>query len=131
MATGNNSTPDDTPTHNLRKRGSHVYTGGMDDKPNGKVLVDVQSLPESPSSYQDISRSAVVAKVKRVTNAAEDGKDVLVRCAHGISRSPTVAKLALLGMGESFNAAQYWPNDAWRAFARVNKTYFKNQEWKK
>ena len=73
----------------------------------------------------------MTAKVKTVTNAAEAGKDVLVRCAHGISRSPTVAKLALLGMGESFNAAQYWPSSSWRAFARVNKTYYSEQQWKK
>jgi len=103
----------------------------MDDQPDGKVLVDVQDLPESPASYKDISLSAVTAKVRKVTNAAEGGKDVLVRCAHGISRSPTIAKLALSGMGESFNAAQYWPNKSWRAFARVNKTYFSTQEWKK
>ena len=128
---GNNTGADDTPTHNLRKRGLHVWTGGSSDKGNGKVVVDVQSLPESPASYRDISRDAVTAKVKTVTNAAEAGKDVLVRCAHGISRSPTVAKLALLGMGESFNAAQYWPNESWRAFYRVNKKYYAEQQWKR
>ena len=131
MATGNNKTPDDTPTHNLRKRGTHVWTGGKDDQPDGKVLVDVQDLPESPASYKDISLEAVTAKVRRVTNAAEKGEDVLVRCAHGISRSPTIAKLSLSGMGESFNAAQYWPTSSWRTFARVNKTYFSTQEWRK
>lgn len=129
MVNGNNDTPDDTPTHNLRKRGKHVFTGGMDDKAYGKVLVDVQSLPESPSSYRAISLSAVAAKVKLVTLAAERGDDVLVRCAHGVNRSPTIAKLALSGMSESFNAAQFWPNTAWRAFARVHEAYFKTREW--
>ena len=121
---------DKTPTSNLRKRGLHVWTGGSSDKGAGKVVVDVQSLPESPASYKDISRDAVTAKVKTITNAVEDEKDVLVRCAHGINRSPTVAKLALSGMGESFNAAQYWPNDSWRAFARVNAAYYRKQEWR-
>ena len=115
--------------HNLRKRGSHVWTGASRDAANGKLLVDVQDLPESPASYKDISKAAVTAKVKKATAAATAGDDVLIRCAHGINRSPTIAKLVLSGMGESFNAAQYWPNTAWRAFARVNKTYYANQEW--
>ena len=122
---------DTTPTRNLRKRGTHVWTGGSSDQGAGKVVVDVQSLPESPASYRDISRDAVTAKVKTITNAVEAGKDVLVRCAHGINRSPTVAKLALSGMGESFNAAQFWPNESYRAFARVNKSYYAEQQWKK
>lgn len=131
MATGNNDKPDSTPTHNLRKRGTHVYTGGKDDKPNGKVLVDVQSLPESPASASDIPKSSVTAAVRRIITAAESGKDVLVRCAHGINRSPTIAKLALMGMGESFSAAQYWPNDSYRAFVRANSSYYKNKDWEK
>jgi hypothetical protein len=116
--------------HNLRKRGTHIWTGASKDVGAGKVIVDVQDLPESPASYRDISKAAVTAKVKRATNAAAAGKDVLIRCAHGINRSPTIAKLTLSGMGEAFNGAQYWPNDAWKAFARVNKTYYANQEWK-
>ena len=116
--------------HNLRKRGLHIWTGASKDVGAGKVVVDVQDLPESPSSYRDISKAAVTAKVKKATNAATAGKDVLIRCAHGINRSPTIAKLTLSGMGESFNGAQYWPNDSWKAFARVNKTYYANQEWK-
>lgn len=117
-------------SHNLRKRGPHIWTGASDDQGTGKTVVDVQSLPESPASYRDISKAAVTAKVKTATNAADDGKDVLIRCAHGISRSPSIAKLVLLGMGQSFNSAQYFPNDSWRAFVRVNKTYYKTQAWK-
>ena len=118
-------------SHNLRKRGPHIWTGASQDAGNGKVIVDVQDLPESPASYKDISRDAVTVKIRKATNAAESGKDVLIRCAHGISRSPSIAKLTLAGMGESFNSAQYFPNDSWAAFVRVNFSYYKNQDWKK
>jgi protein-tyrosine phosphatase len=122
---------DSEPTHNLRKRGPHVYTGASEDQANGRVLIDVQDLPESPASYRDIPKAQVTAAVRRVTSAAESGKDVLIRCAHGINRSPTIAKLALMGMGESFNASQYWPNEAYRAFVRMYSSYYKNKGWEK
>ena len=114
---------------NLRLRGPHVYTGAAGDLGEGKVVVDVQGLPESPLSYKDISLSSVVGKVRKIDAAVAQGKDVLVRCAHGVSRSPTIAKLALSGEGKSFSAARYFPNSSWEEFARVYATYFKEKKY--
>jgi hypothetical protein len=114
---------------NLRKRGEHVYTGASGDLGEGKVVVDVQGLPESPGSYKDIPLSSVVGKVKKIDAAVAQGKDVLVRCAHGISRSPTIAKLALSGEGERFSSARYFPNEQWKTFARIYGTYFAEKKY--
>ena len=119
-------------TYNLIKRGPHVYTGGESDQPIEKILVDVKSFPETFNmTYQDVPKDAVTAAVRKVTEAVESGKDVLVRCEHGIGRSPTVAKLALIGMGEEFNCEGYCPVYGYSSFVRANYWYYKNQDWKK
>jgi protein-tyrosine phosphatase len=114
---------------NLIKRGEHVWTGAAGDAGEGMVVVDVRDLPESPASYKDIPLAKVVSRVKRIDSAVAQEKDVLVRCAHGVSRSPTIAKLALSGQGRSFSATKYFPNEAWAAFARMYANYFKERKY--
>jgi len=97
-----------------KKVGDHVYVGGATVQPRpGWVLVDVQDLPESPSSLAAVPMASVKAKVARVVRAVRAGKTVLVRCKHGVSRSPTIAKLALKELGKSFGDNTYFPAKAW------------------
>ena len=86
--------------------------------PAGWVLVDVQGLPESPKSIHDVPMDAVRKDVERVTIAVREGKDVLVRCKHGVSRSPTIAKLALQRLRSPFRDPMYYPNKVWRSIGR-------------
>ena len=98
-----------------KRVGDHVYVGGASVQPRpGWVLVDVQGLPESPSSLAEVPMGAVRAKVRRVVSAVRAGKTVLVRCKHGVSRSPTVAKLALKELGKGFSDNTYFPAKAWK-----------------
>ena len=123
--------PGDTESRAIRKVGEHLWVGGEKDKPGNRVLVDVRNLPESPPSAAAISVSGVDTKMRRIDRAIKSGKDVLVRCKVGVSRSPTIAKLYLSGLGEKFNASGYFPNRQWKTFAEEHKAYYKDRRWDK
>ena len=101
------------------KVGVRVYVGGATAKAGpGWKTVDVRDLPESPKSLSDIPMVLLKSKVRAVVKAVRNGSTVLVRCQHGVSRSPTVAKIALGVLGSAFRDRSYFPSGAWSKVSR-------------
>lgn len=112
----------------LHKRGPKIWTGGaMDALPvaDKAVIVDVRSLPEHdmPTTTQ------VNVFMRQIDRAVKHGDNVLIKCRAGISRSPTVAHLYLIGRGESFDRTGSMPNRAYQEFYRQHEGYYKQRRW--
>lgn len=97
------------------KVGERMYVGGAAAKPGpGWAVVDVRVLPESPRVGAEIPMPRLRDVTKQVVDGWKAGKTVLVRCKHGVSRSPTVAKLALRILNKPFSDHRYFPSGAWK-----------------
>lgn len=112
----------------LRKFAEGIYVGASVDIRLGATTIDVRRLPESPWQATDINLSVVDMLMPAIEGALQEG-EVLITCAFGVNRAPSIAKLYCIGADLPFDWTGSFPNKAWRDFVHKHYDYYLQQLW--